>query len=130
MQKFAFLIIGLIVGFGGYASAANIHQNTGYITASASGLIDRDGRIIAGQDFTVVHSQRGEYVLTFDPGYFGRIGCAALVVQGTYHAILSRVEPDCSSSAVTFRIHLYDPSGLTDRSFGFVAVAMQPVYLR
>ena len=126
MQKFAFLILGLVIGLGGYASAANIHHTTGYITASASGLIDRDGRILAGQDFTVAHSQRGEYVLTFEQNYFGRVNCAALVVEGIHHEILSRVEPSCSGSVVTFRVHLYDADGLTDRAFGFVAVAMQP----
>jgi hypothetical protein len=130
MQRLVFLILGLVIGLGGYASAANVRgDNTGYITASASGLISTEGKILRGQDFTVAHPQRGEYVLTFEQGYFGRVGCAALIVEGVHHAILSRVEPNCSSPAVTFDIYLVDPSGeRSDRVFGFVAVAMQPYY--
>ncbi|MGA9419725.1 MAG: hypothetical protein WBV40_11285 [Candidatus Cybelea sp.] len=126
MQKFAFPILGLVIGLGGYASATTIHHTTGYSTTSASGVVDRDGRVLAGVGFTVSHSQRGEYVLTFEPHYFG-VNCAALVVEGVYHAILSRVEPSCSGSVVSFRVHLYDANGgVTDRAFGFVGTAMQP----
>lgn len=129
MQKFVFLILGLVIGLGGYVSAANIHGETGYITASASGLISPEGRILRGTDFAVAHPQVGEYVLTFEQGYFGRVDCAALVVEGVHHAILSRVEPTCSSSVVTFDVHVFDPNGgRADRTFGFVAVAMQPIY--
>jgi hypothetical protein len=129
MQRFIFLILGLVIGLGGYASAANIHRNTGYITASASGLISHDGKILAGQDFTVTHPQRGEYVLTFEQNYFGRINCAALVLEGVHRAILSRVEPTCSGSVVSFDVHLFDRNlVLSNSAFGFVAVAMQPVY--
>jgi len=130
MQKFAFLILGLAVGLGGYASASNIHRgNTGYITASASGLVSRDGTILKGQDFTVSHMHRGEYVLTFQQGYFGFVDCAALVVEGIHHAILSRVEPNCSGSVVSFDVNIAEPNGEpTDHAFAFVAVAMQPDY--
>jgi hypothetical protein len=127
MQKFIVLIIGLAVGLGGFASAANIHHATNYFVATtASGVIGGDGRILGGRGFKVDHPQRGEYVVTFEPNYFAPSTCAALVVQGVHRAILSRVEPNCSGSVVSFDIRTLDPNGgPPDHEFGFVAGGMQ-----
>jgi hypothetical protein len=129
MQRLAFLILGLLIGLGSYASAGSIHRTTGYITASASGVIALDGKIVEGQDFTVTHPERGKYIITFEDGYFSRVDCAALIVEGVHRSLLSHVEPHCGSSAVWFGVHIFDPNGVAaDHDFGFIAVAMQPSY--
>jgi hypothetical protein len=127
MQKFVFLLFGLAIGLGGYASAAKSHRLSGYFLATtASGVISGDGRIFDGSGFTVAHPERDEYVLSFAPSYFAPSKCAALVVQGVHRAIISRVEQTCSGGAVSFDIHILDPNGgPPDREFGFVAAGMQ-----
>ncbi len=127
MQRFAFLVFGLLLGVGGYATAAGIHGASGYYVVSASGLISRSGSIVAGKDFTVAHPQRGEYILTFEQSYFGTSSCAELVVEGVHSLILSHVDPNCSGSVLSFDVRIHDLNGNpADHSFGFVAVGTQP----
>jgi hypothetical protein len=127
MQKLSFLILGLAIAFGGFASGAGIHRASSYFVASTeAGVISRDGRILEGGGFTVAHPRPGEYVVRFVPDFFAPSTCAALVVQGVHRAIISRVESSCSGSVVSFDIHTLDPNaGPSDHAFGFVAAGMQ-----
>jgi hypothetical protein len=130
MNRFAFLILGLIVGLGGSASASIVHRNTGYIAASASGIINRNGTIVSGQGFTVDHPERGKYVIKFSENYFSHVNCAALVLEGVYRALFSHVIPHCGEPVVSFDVRLQAAESAIpdDRTFSFVAVGVQPTY--
>lgn len=124
MSRSLILAAILVAGLVGIASAANLRHNTGPYEVATSGMVKRDGVILGGEGFTVTHHRLGEYIVTFQPNYFGYSGCAALVVEGIHRPLLSRVHPDCSGSSTTMRIQISDPygGGWEDHDFMFVAV--------
>ena len=125
MHRFVILGVVLVAGLVGSASAANMRGHSGYYQVPVSGLVRRDGAIVGGDGFTVAHPQHGEYVVSFQQGYFGIGECAGLVVQGIQRLLLTRVVPTCAGSSASFDVHLADvDGGPRDHDFMFVAVGM------
>jgi len=125
------LIGGLALGVVSFASAAGVHRTIPppfpYLQAGA-GVVGSEGKIIAGKYFTVMHPQRGVYLIQYPTGYFNATGfpaCAALTVEGLNHSVSSRVVPDCNGSIVSFEIFIEGSDGEAEnRNFQFVAAAL------
>jgi hypothetical protein len=127
MTRSFILAAVLVAGLVGYASAANLRAHTGPYQLSASGLVRRDGTIAGGEGFTVAHPQRTEYVVTFEPNYFGVGECASLVVEGINRLLLTRVVPNCGGSSASFDIYITEYGGaIREHAFMFVAVGLSP----
>jgi hypothetical protein len=128
------IIYGLAIAIAlvGSASARTFYRYMSPATSSQTigvGMVGSTGKILRGAAFTVQHPEEGQYVITFNQGFFPT-GCASMVANSwayvSYKAVVAETFVSGCSSNPVFHVFLRrSQDGIPmDRDFQFIAVGV------
>jgi hypothetical protein len=127
-MKAPFKTLALVIAILGLAWAGTTAAAAGPLPYS-SGIVQSDGTILAGRNFTVAHTGTGQYTVSYDSPFFGSIPAmtvTAFGVNGNKIAIATVYSETMSHGKTVFAILVSRTAGkftAFDSGFQFTIVA-------